>query len=69
MNSVGIGVSKGKSMIAVMRSLGEVVILPFEVRHTANELSKLTILLKRLDGETRVVMEATGNYYAPMPDC
>ena len=52
-----------------MRSLGEVVILPFEARHTANELSKLTILLKRLDGETRVVMEATGNYYAPMPDC
>lgn len=41
MNSVGIDVSKGKSMIAVMRPLGEVVISPFEVRHTANELNKL----------------------------
>ena len=66
MNSVGIDVSKGKSMIAVMRPLGEVVISPFEVRHTANELNKLAILLKSLDGETRVVMEATGNYHAPI---
>ena len=32
-NCVGIDVSKGKSMIAVMRPLGEMVIPPFEVRH------------------------------------
>ena len=50
MNCVGIDVSKGKSMIAVMRPLGEVVVSPFEVRHTANELSKLAGLLKNLDG-------------------
>ena len=30
MNCVGIDVSKGKSMIAVMRPFGEVVISPFE---------------------------------------
>lgn len=36
MNSVGIDVTKGKSTIAVMRPLGEVIISPFEVRHTAN---------------------------------
>ena len=56
MNCVGIDVSKGKSMIAVMRPFGEVVVSPFEVRHTANELSELAGLLKSLDGETRVVM-------------
>ena len=66
MNSVGIDVSKGKSMIAVMRPFGEVVCSPFEVSHTSSELSKLTKLLKSLDGETRVIMEATGNYHLPI---
>ena len=64
MNSVGIDISKGRSTIAVMRPFGEVVISPFEVRHTGSELSKLAKQLKSLDGETRVVMEATGNYHA-----
>ena len=63
MNSVGIDVSKGKSMIAVMQPFGEVVISPFEVRHTDSELSELARQLKSLNGETRVVMEATGNYH------
>ncbi len=66
MNSVGIDVSKGKSMIAVMRPFGETVLSPFEVPHTASELSKLAELLKSLDGETRVIMEATGSYHAPI---
>lgn len=63
MNSVGIDISKGRSMVAVMRPFGEVVISPFEVRHTDSELSELARQLKILDGETRVVMEATGNYH------
>jgi len=66
MNCVGIDVSKGKSMIAVMRPFGEVVVSPFEVRHTASELNELAKLLKSLDGETRVVMESTGNYHTPV---
>lgn len=66
MNSVGIDVSKGKSTIAVMRPFGEVVISPVDVGHTDSELSKLAGLLKSLDGETRVVMEATGNYHLPI---
>ena len=66
MNAVGIDVSKGKSMIAVMRPFGEVVVSPFEIRHTDSELSELAQLLKSLDGETRVVMEYTGNYHAPV---
>lgn len=66
MNCVGIDVSKGKSMIAVMRPFGEVVLTPFEVQHTARELSELAKTLKSLVGETRVIMEATGNYHAPV---
>ena len=66
MNSVGIDVSKGKSMIAVIRPFGEVVCSPFEVPHTSSELSALARRLKSLDGETRVVMEATGNYHLPI---
>ncbi len=61
MNSVGIDVSKGKSTIAVNQA-GKGVISPFDISHTASELSELAKLLKSLDGETRVVMEATGNY-------
>ena len=66
MSCVGIDVSKGKSMIAVMRPLGEMVIPSFEVGHTGAELCKLSRRLRDLDGETRVVMEATGNYHLPV---
>ena len=66
MNCVGIDVSKGKSMIAVMRPLGEMMIPPFEVGHTDVELCELSSRLRELDGETRVVMEATGNYHLPV---
>ena len=66
MNSVGIDISKGRSTIAVMRPFGEVVISPFEVRHADSELSELAKQLKSLNGETRVVMEAAGNYHAPV---
>lgn len=66
MNAVGIDVSKGKCMVAVMRPFGEVVLSPFEVRHSSSELSKLAKLLKSLNGESRVVLESTGNYHAPV---
>ena len=66
MNAVGIDVSKGKSTVAVMQPLGVVVISPFEVNHTDSELSELARTLKRLSGETKVVMECTGSYYLPI---
>lgn len=66
MNAVGIDVSKGKSMVAVMRPFGEVVRSPFEISHTDSELSELARTLKSLPGETRVVMEYTGYYHAPV---
>ena len=37
-----------------------------KLRHTDSELSELARMLKSLDGETRVVMGATGNYHAPV---
>ena len=33
MNAVGIDVSKGKSMVAILRPYGEIVSTPFEVKH------------------------------------
>ncbi|KKI51924.1 IS110 family RNA-guided transposase [Christensenella hongkongensis] len=66
MNAVGIDVSKGKSMVAVLRPFGEVVTLPYSVSHTASELSELANSLKSLDGEVRVIMEYTGRYYEPV---
>lgn len=66
MNAVGIDVSKRKSMIAIMRPLGEVVATPFEVGHTAAELNKLAKFILKISGETRVVMEYTGVYFEPI---
>jgi transposase len=66
MNAVGIDVSKGKSMVCVMRPFGEVVVSPFEVTHTVSELGKLADLLKSLNGEIKVVMECTGSYHLPV---
>ncbi|WP_152651643.1 IS110 family transposase, partial [Christensenella hongkongensis] len=66
MNAVGIDISKGKCMVAILRPFGEVVASPFEIQHTAHELRRLVERLKSLEGETRIVMEHTGNYYLPV---
>ena len=65
-NVAGIDVSKGKSMVSVLRPFGEVVAKPFSIGHTGSELKELADYLKSLDGETRVVMEHTGRYYEPV---
>ena len=61
MNAVGIDVSKGKSTVAVLRPYGEVVPSPFDVAHTESDLKALADSIKKFPGETKVVMEATGN--------
>ena len=66
MNAVGIDVSKGKSTVAILRPGGEVVASPFEVSHNPRELNELVTLMKSLDGDTKIVMEYTGNYYLPV---
>jgi len=66
MNAVGIDVSKGKSMVAIMRPFGEIVASPFEVKHTNSELGALVDKLRNLDGETKIIMENTSSYYLPI---
>lgn len=66
MNAVGIDVSKGKSMVAILRPYGEIVASPFEVKHTTSNLNSLIELIKSVDGESRIVMEYTGRYYDPI---
>ena len=66
MNAVGIDISKGKSMVAVVRPFDEIVSKPFEIHHTTEEVTALIEHLHTLDGDTRIVMEHTGRYYEPM---
>ena len=64
--AVGIDVSKHKSTVAARRPGGEVVLLPFDVEHTAEGLKKLITKLRQLDGEIRIIMEHTGMYWRPI---
>lgn len=66
MNAVGIDVSKGKSMVAALRPLGETLAEPFEVNHSNESLLELARRIRQYDGETRIVMEHTGRYYEPI---
>lgn len=66
MNAVGIDVSKGKSTVAIMRPFGEIIAVPFEVNHSETELKQLANRIKKLPGETRVIMEYTGKYFQPI---
>ena len=63
MFAVGVDVSKGKSTVAVLRSKSDVVMRPFDVVHDAQGFADLARRLNNLDGEIKVVMEHTGNFY------
>lgn len=53
MNAVGIDVSKGKSMVAIiLRPMGEVIRKPFEVNHDYGALETLAYDLKGMEGES-----------------
>ena len=66
MLSIGIDVSKEKSTVCAMRPFGEIVVMPFEINHTDSGLSELMRMIKRLDTDSKVVMEATGIYHLPV---
>lgn len=66
MISIGIDVSKEKSMICILKPYGEVIASPYEVAHTEESISKFIKQILALEGETKVVMEATGVYHLPM---
>jgi len=65
MNSVGIDISKGRSMVAAITMTKEVTVKPREFEHTELGLEQLLDVLAplTLEGETRVIMEATGRYH------
>lgn len=66
MNAVGIEVSKGKSMIAILRPYGEIVSSPFEIKHSSDHIQSLVAQIKSIEGESRIVMEHAGHYYEPL---
>ena len=66
MNAVGIDVSKGKSMVAALRPMGEVALLPQEFLHTELGLEQMVDAILMLGEDTRVIMEATGRYHEPV---
>ena len=66
MISVGIDVSKGKSTVCILKPNEDFVCKPFELLHNKENLELLDELLKKLDGEVKVVMEATGIYNLPI---
>ena len=69
MTSVGIDVSKDKSTVCILRPYGEVVASPCEILHTESEISTLVSRIQSIDGEVRIVMEATGAYHLPLLSC
>ena len=66
MISVGIDVSKEKSTVCILKPYGEIVRKPFDIYHTQTELTRLSTIIRDLDEEVRVVMEATGVYHLPI---
>ena len=66
MVSVGIDVSKDKSMVCVLKPYGEVVASPYEINHVESEMEGLIARITSIDGEIRIVMEATGAYHFPV---
>ena len=64
--AVGIDVSKGKSMVAVHRPGGQIVLPPIQVNHTAEKLAGLAERLGGFRGDIRIIMEHTGMYWRPI---
>lgn len=64
--AVGIDVSKGKSVVAIRRPGGKVVKPPFLVNHNAEDFRKLILLMHKVGGNIRIIMEHTGMYWRPI---
>ena len=66
-NCLAIDVAKGKSMVTLVSSCGEVLIDPYEVNHSINDFSNLLNRIKKykLD-DISVIMESTGIYHRPI---
>ncbi len=65
MISVGIDVSKGKSIVCITNEHGEILNKPFEVKHLEKDLNELSEILLKFD-DIRILVEATGIYHLPL---
>ena len=64
---LAIDVAKGKSMVSLISSCGEVLIKPYEINHSINDFTNLLNRIKKqkLDNVS-VIMESTGIYHRPV---
>lgn len=66
-NCLAIDVAKGKSMVTLISSCGEVLIDPYEVKHSIDDLSNLLNKINKFKLNTiSVIMESTGIYHRPI---
>lgn len=65
---LAIDVAKGKSMVSLISSCGEVLISPYEINHTLNDFKKLNDKIRKLNifNNTVIIMESTGIYQMPV---
>ncbi|MBD9074651.1 IS110 family transposase [bacterium] len=64
---LAIDVAKGKGMVSLISSCGEVLIEPYEINHSINDFTNLLNRIKKqkLDNVS-VIMESTGIYHRPV---
>ena len=64
---LAIDVAKGRSMVALVNSSGEVLINPYEVNHSINDFNNLLNRINQLKLDNiSVIMESTGIYHRPI---
>ena len=66
-NCLAIDVAKGKSMVSLISSCGEVLIDPYEIKHSINDFTNLLNRINKLKLDNiSVIMESTGIYHRPI---
>lgn len=66
-NCLAIDVAKGKSMVTLVSSSGEVLIDPYEINHSINGFNDLLNRINRFKLDNiSVIMESTGIYHRPI---
>ena len=64
---LAIDVAKGKSMVTLISSSGEVLIGPYEITHSINDFTNLLNRINKLKLENiSIIMESTGVYHRPI---
>ena len=64
---VGIYVSKGKSTISILSIEGEIIEMPFDIKHDLTGLSFLEEMLNKFNKEDlKIVLEQTETYHLPI---